>query len=72
MSSNDAGRSHDRQYLTSKQVRARYGGISDMSLWRWLNDQSGFPRPMRIHGRRYWLLAKLESWEAQRNQEAVE
>ena len=71
MSSNYAGRSHNRQYLTSKQVRARYGGISDMSLWRWLNDNSDFPQPMRINGRRFWLLAELEAWEPVRKQEAV-
>jgi hypothetical protein len=39
-------------YRKSAQVRARYGGVSDMTLWRWLHDeQLGFPQPIRINGR---------------------
>jgi predicted DNA-binding transcriptional regulator AlpA len=54
-------------YLTSKQVCLRFGGISDMSLWRWLqNPELGFPPPMRIATRRYWRLADLEAWEQSR------
>jgi hypothetical protein len=35
-----------------------------MSLWRWLRDPKlGFPRPMRINGRRFWKLAALEAWD---------
>ena len=26
-------------YLKATQVRERYGGISDMTLWRWLRDK---------------------------------
>jgi predicted DNA-binding transcriptional regulator AlpA len=54
------------QFLTSKQVRERYGSISDMSLWRWLNDESDFPQPMRINNRRYWAVTDLEAWEEKR------
>jgi predicted DNA-binding transcriptional regulator AlpA len=57
-----------RQFLTSKQVRARYG-VSDMSLWRWLrNEALGFPRPLRINGRRFWKLVDLEAWEDSRTE----
>jgi hypothetical protein len=52
------------RYLTSQQVRHRYGDVSDMSLWRWLHDgKIGFPRPIIINRRRYWHLRDLEAWE---------
>lgn len=51
-------------FLTAAQVRARYGGISDMSLWRWLHDPDlAFPRPLRVNRRRFWKLVELEAWE---------
>lgn len=54
-------------YLPAQKVRARYGGISDMSLWRWLKDpRTGFPQPIRINGRRFWSVADLETWERER------
>jgi predicted DNA-binding transcriptional regulator AlpA len=58
-------------YLIARQVRDRYGGISDMSLWRWLHDGSvNFPSPrFRVHKRRYWLLADIEAWEAKTREE---
>jgi predicted DNA-binding transcriptional regulator AlpA len=49
-------------YLNAAQVRRRYGGVSDMSIWRWLRD-GGFPQPLRISGRRFWLEADLTAWE---------
>lgn len=58
--SEDAG----RIYLNATQVRTRYGGISDMALWRWLQDNDlGFPQPIRINGRRFWLVSNLVAWE---------
>ena len=55
---------HDQQtYLPARQVRARYS-VSDMSLWRWLRDETlDFPHPIRINGRRFWKLSDLEVWE---------
>ena len=54
-------------YFNSAQVRLRYGGISDMALWRWLNDEKlGFPKPFRINGRRFWKEADLSAWESGR------
>ena len=51
-------------YLNAAQVRSRYGGISDMALWRWLHDEDlGFPRPIRINGRRFWNATHLSVWE---------
>jgi predicted DNA-binding transcriptional regulator AlpA len=56
-----------RRFLTGPQVCERYS-ISDMSLWRWLNDpEIGFPQPaLRVKDRRYFLEADLIAWERAR------
>jgi predicted DNA-binding transcriptional regulator AlpA len=54
----------DDVFLASRQVRARYGGCSEMWLWRRLHHKdSNFPKPLKIHGRRFWKLSDLEAWE---------
>jgi predicted DNA-binding transcriptional regulator AlpA len=54
------------RYLTSAQVRHRYGGRSDMALWRWLHDKGlGFPQPVEMSGRRYWRFSDLQRFEAE-------
>jgi predicted DNA-binding transcriptional regulator AlpA len=54
-------------YKNAKQVRVRYDGISDMTLWRWLHDEElGFPKPIWIQGRRFWKESELVSWERTR------
>ena len=54
-------------YCTAAQVRARYGNVSDMSLYRWVRNPSlGFPSPININGRRYWRIADLQAWERTR------
>jgi predicted DNA-binding transcriptional regulator AlpA len=54
-------------FLTTAQVRRRYGGISEMTLWRWLRDEAvSFPRPVIISGRRFWHAAELDTWDAAR------
>ena len=51
-------------YRNAGQVRARYGGVSDMTLWRWLHDEElRFPQPIRINGRRFWKEDDLTAWE---------
>ncbi len=53
--------------LTAKQVRTRYGNVSDMALWRWLRDERlVFPQPLFINKRRYWKLSDLVQWEMAR------
>jgi len=53
--------------LSAAVVRHVCGGISDMTLWRWLNDpELGFPKPVYIGKRRYWQEAELEEWLAAR------
>jgi len=49
--------------LTSKQVREMLGGISDMSLWRFLrNKHLKFPKPIYINRRRFWSSEELHEW----------
>jgi predicted DNA-binding transcriptional regulator AlpA len=39
------------------------GGISHMTLWRWMNDpQKEFPRPIYVGRRRYWREADVIAW----------
>ncbi|YBV97399.1 DNA-binding protein [Phyllobacteriaceae bacterium JZ32] len=53
-------------YLTAPQVLARYN-ITDMTLWRWLQDSElDFPKPTKINRRRYFLEAELIAWERKR------
>ncbi|MER8625551.1 helix-turn-helix domain-containing protein [Mesorhizobium sp. M1143] len=58
-------------YLTAKQVLARYH-ITDMTLWRWLADETlAFPKPMAVNRRRYFLEADLVAWERARAAKAA-
>ena len=50
-------------FLSSTNVRRRYGDVSDMWIWRRLSDDSGFPTPLIIAGRRYWKMSELICWE---------
>jgi predicted DNA-binding transcriptional regulator AlpA len=54
----------DEVFLSSQQVRSRYGGISDMTLWKWLKDD-GYPKPMTMGTRRYWRLSDIVAFEIQ-------
>lgn len=58
----------DRQklYCTAAQVRRRYGGISEMGLWRWINDgKVDFPKPdLIVNGRRLWSEETLDIFDA--------
>jgi predicted DNA-binding transcriptional regulator AlpA len=58
-------------YVGIKQVRSRYGNCSDMWVWRRLRDESGFPKPIDISGRRFWKLSELIAWERKRAVEAA-
>lgn len=48
------------------------GGVSSMSLHRWLNNKAlGFPRPIYIGNRRYWREADVIAWLDTRPQKAA-
>jgi hypothetical protein len=52
-----------RHYLTSGQVRERYGNRSDMWLWRKLKYDPKFPRPMVTGRLRLWDEDKLDQYD---------
>jgi predicted DNA-binding transcriptional regulator AlpA len=53
----------ESKLIPSAVVREICGGISDMSLWRWLNNHDlAFPRPVVIQRRRYWWKSDVEAW----------
>lgn len=55
----------ETRYLTARQVRARFGNVSDMSIWRWTRDPKlGFPQPIRINRRRLFKEADIAAFEA--------
>jgi predicted DNA-binding transcriptional regulator AlpA len=53
--------------LTAQQVCTKLGGISTMTLWRWLaSDRVKFPPPtLRINARRYWSAGSIRCWLAE-------
>lgn len=58
--------------ITAGTVRHLCGGISDMTLWRWLDDASlAFPKPLYIAKRRYWREADVVAWLEARERKAA-
>jgi N6-adenosine-specific RNA methylase IME4/predicted DNA-binding transcriptional regulator AlpA len=52
--------------LPTGAVARRYG-VTQRSVDRWLADETlNFPKPLRICGRKYFLISELEKWERQR------
>ncbi len=53
--------------VNAAYVRKICGDISDMTLWRWINDSAlKFPRPIYIGRRRYFREADVLAWLAAR------
>ena len=49
--------------IPARDVRNICGGVSDMTIWRWLNDPAlNFPQPIYIGRRRYWKEAEVSAW----------
>lgn len=56
----------DQKRIQAAAVRDLCGGVSDMWLWRRLNGDPTFPRPIYIGKRRFWREADVVAWlEAQ-------
>jgi hypothetical protein len=51
-------------YATASQVKRRFGGRSDAWLFRVLQNDATFPRPIYVCGQRLWLLSDLAAYEA--------
>ena len=52
-------------YITTRQLRHRYGGVSHMWIERRLVDDPEFPKPVYFGARRFWALTLLKSGNAQ-------
>jgi predicted DNA-binding transcriptional regulator AlpA len=59
--------------LAAQQVCSRLGGISLMTLWRWLgSDVVQFPQPtLRINNRRYWSAESIRHWLSARREQEI-
>ncbi|WP_323009820.1 hypothetical protein [Paracoccus sp. (in: a-proteobacteria)] len=54
---------HPARRIPAATVCEICGGVSDMTLHRWLKDAAlAFPRPIYIGRRRYWLEADVLAW----------
>jgi predicted DNA-binding transcriptional regulator AlpA len=61
-----------QKLMTAASVREALGGVSDMTMWRWLNEPTmKFPQPIYINRRRYWREGQIVDWLQGRQQEAV-
>ncbi|MGO9392573.1 helix-turn-helix transcriptional regulator [Rhodoblastus sp.] len=53
--------------LIPKPAIARELGVSSRTVSRWMEDQDlGFPTPIRLRGRLYFLRTALEEWKTLR------
>ena len=52
-----------KHYLTAQQLRARYGGRSEMWLDRIMARDPTFPRHIYIGRLRFWALDEIEAYE---------
>jgi predicted DNA-binding transcriptional regulator AlpA len=50
-------------FITASQVCLRYGGLSDMWLFRMLERDPTFPRPVYFGKRRFFRIDELIAWE---------
>ena len=49
--------------IKADTVRELCGGVSDMTLWRWLADPAlDFPKPLKLRTRRYWRESEVTAW----------
>jgi predicted DNA-binding transcriptional regulator AlpA len=53
-------------YITTRQLRLRYGGVSHMWIERRLADDPEFPKPVYFGARRFWPVTAVERWERTR------
>lgn len=59
---------HENDLIPARTVRNRFGGVSSMTLWRWVRDENlGFPQPIAINKVRYWKAIDIDRFiEARR------
>lgn len=55
--------SNPHKRIPARTVCELCGGVSDMTLHRWMKDpEKQFPRPIYIGKRRYWREAEIVAW----------
>lgn len=65
MSDNHSKNHNGEKFIPSGKIRQMFGGISDMTLYRWRKDQ-GFPKPLSIGGRNYFDVQEVAEWAKRR------
>ncbi|MCF6304462.1 MAG: transcriptional regulator [Rhodobacteraceae bacterium] len=51
------------QIIAVTALREALGGVSEMTIWRWLKDPAlNFPKPIYISKRRYWRYEDVLAW----------
>jgi len=50
-------------YLSDNQIAGRYA-VHRCTVWRWVREGKGFPKPVKIMGSTRWKLADLKEFEA--------
>ncbi len=60
------------QLIAAKPLCKLLGGISDMTLGRWVNANK-FPKPIIANRRRHrlWRLSDVATWQEENRQEAA-
>jgi hypothetical protein len=53
----------DALWLTSTQVRNRYGGVSAMWLWNRVEHDADFPKPAYFGNRQMFSVAELDAYD---------
>jgi predicted DNA-binding transcriptional regulator AlpA len=49
--------------IKAETVRELCGGVSDMTIWRWMADPAlNFPKPIKVRIRRYWRESEVYAW----------
>ena len=56
--------SNPQRYVTTAQVRQRYGGCSQMWIWRRERFDDEWPKPLIISGRKFYSTADLDRYDA--------
>ena len=58
----------DERLVSATELRKTFGGVSHMSLWRWLRlpDDPLPPPAAIISRRRFWRASEIETWLARR------
>lgn len=55
------------EYIDTPSLRTRYGGKSEMWVWRHLANDPEFPKPIKIGNRNFWRLRDLLAYEEKKH-----